>query len=159
MSVHRAAVVGGAVLLAALTVSGSSAAPVESLVLPPAAVSAAAPALAAPVVSIASTATLVPAGSAFHVDIGYTCSLQSQTNIYLEAHQDVGHGFVANGYGSGRGAPTCDGRSHTMRVTVVPNGERGFTSRPAFVLADVTSCTADGRTCSGASAERSLTIR
>ena len=59
MSLNRsAAVVGGAALLAALTVSGSSAAPVEHPVSAP----VAAPALAVPQVTIAATGTLVPAG-------------------------------------------------------------------------------------------------
>ena len=175
VSLHRStAAVGGAVLLAALTVSGTAAAPTlhphaatAARAAAPAgrtAVPAASPAIALPSitkprVTLVSTASLVVAGSAFHVDIGYTCTARTSTTVNLEGHQNVGNGFVANGYGFSRVAPTCDGKGHTMRVTVVPTGERGFTTGPVFVIADVSSCTADGKTCSGVSIERSLTVR
>jgi hypothetical protein len=164
MSVHRsAAAVGGAVLLAALTVSGSGAAPALQAEAAPAAEVAqpavALPSITKPDVTMASTASLVTAGSAFHLDIGYTCTAQSSTTVNLEAHQNVGEGFVAGGYGFSRVPPTCDGRKHTTRLTVVPMGERGFSRGRALVIADVSSCTPDGRTCLGVSLERSLTIR
>ena len=168
VSLHRStAAVGGAVLLAALTVSGTAAAPslhpdaapAARAAAPAASPAIALPSITKPRVTLASTASLVVAGSAFHVDIGYTCTARTSTTVNLEGHQNVGNGFVANGYGFSRVAPTCDGKGHTMRVTVVPTGERGFTTGPAFVIADVSSCTADGKTCSGVSIERSLTVR
>ena len=165
MSVHRsAAALGGAVLLAALAIPGSAAAPGAAPVAAPgiagaAAPAAAVPSLSRPRVTIASTASLVTAGSVFRVDVGYTCTAKSSTSINLEGHQNLGDGFVANGYGFSRVVPTCDGKRHTMRVTVVPMGERGFTAGPAFVIADVSSCTTDGRTCLAVSVERSLSVR
>ena len=164
VSAHRsAAAVGGAVLLAALTVSGSAAVPALHADAAKTAVVAAAPAalpsITKPRVTIASTASLVSAGSVFHVDIGYTCTAKSSTSINLEGHQSLNDGFVANGYGFSRVAPVCDGKKHAMRVTVVPMGEHGFTTGPAFVIADVSSCTTDGKTCLGGSVERSLTVR
>ncbi|SES39030.1 hypothetical protein SAMN05216199_3237 [Pedococcus cremeus] len=163
ISAHRSAAgVGGAVLLAALTVSGSAAAPAlhaDAAKTAVAAAPAALPSITKPRVTIASTASLVSAGSVFHLDIGYTCTAKSSTSINLEGHQNLNDGFVANGYGFSRVAPVCDGKTHAMRVTVVPMGERGFTTGPAFVIADVSSCTADGKTCLGGSLERTLTVR
>jgi hypothetical protein len=162
ISLHRsAAVVGGAVLLAALTVPGSAATPAlrPEAAPPGAAAPAVAPSITRPNVTLASTASLVTAGSAFHLDVGYTCTARTSTTFNVEGHQNVGDGFVANGYGFSRVPPTCDGRRHTTRVTVVPMGERGFTTGPALVIADVSSCTPDGKTCLSVSMERSLTVR
>ena len=163
VSAHRsAAAVGGAVLLAALTVSGSAAAPAlhaDAAKTAVAAAPAALPSITKPRVTIASTASLVSAGSVFHVDIGYTCTAKSSTSINLEGHQSLNDGFVANGYGFSRVAPVCDGKKHSVRITVVPSGERGFMRGPAYAITDFFSCPPKSQACEPTTLERTIAVR
>jgi hypothetical protein len=141
MSVHRrAALFGGAVVLAATLVPATIAS-------------------AATGVGIASTASLVSAGSVFKVNVTYTCNPGTTGGVSVEAHQNAGGGFVANGYGYARGKLTCDNKSHVVRVTVTPSGERGFRKGDAYLMADVSSCNEQTGSCDLASDERTIKIQ
>ncbi len=151
MSVHRlAAVLGGSAVLAALTISGSAAAPVPGAV-------GAAP--ASVTTAIGPFGTYIAAGSVFRIDMTYSCPTKSNGSVTVEAHQNVGGGFVANGFGYSRQALTCNGKKHTVRLTVSPTGERGFRPGPAYVLADLAACPANAEVCNPVSAERTLSVR
>jgi hypothetical protein len=153
MSVHRlAAVLGGAAVLAALSVPGSAAAPaVEAARVAPA---------AAPVATtIGPVGTLVSAGSVVRIDVTFSCPTKSTGSVTVEGHQNVGGGFVANGFGYSRQGLTCDGKKHTLRLTVSPTGERGFRRGPAYVLADLAACPANAEVCNPVSAERTVSVR
>jgi hypothetical protein len=79
--------------------------------------------------------------------------------VTVEAHQNVGGGFVANGFGYSRQPVACDGRKHTVRLTVSPTGDRGFRRGLAYVLADLAACPANAQVCNPISAERTLSVR
>ena len=130
MSVHRrAALFGGAVVLAATLVPATIAS-------------------AATGVSVATPATL---GSA-----GYVITAGG---VSIEAHQHVGGGFVANGWGYARSKLTCDNKNRVVRLTVTPAGERGFKKGNVFVIADVSSCNNETGSCELASVERTIKIQ
>lgn len=150
---RSAAVLGGAVLLAALAVPGSVAAPTPEAVT-------AVPTAAAPAASIGPVGTWIAVGSVFRIDLTYTCPKAWTGSANLEAHQNVGGGFVANGFGYSRTPLTCDGRKHTARLTVSPTGERGLRRGAAYVIADVTACpAANATTCNPVSVERTVMVR
>ena len=141
MSVHRrAALFGGAVVLAATLVPATIAS-------------------AATGVSVASTASLVSAGSVFRVNVTSKCSPGTAGGVSIEAHQNVGGGFVANGWGYARGKLTCDNKNRVVRLTVTPAGERGFKKGNVFVIADVSSCNNETGNCELASVERTIKIQ
>jgi hypothetical protein len=141
MSVHRrAALFGGAVVLAATLVPATIAS-------------------AATGVSVAPTATLVSAGSVFRVDVTYKCTPGTAGGVSIEAHQNVGGGFVANGWGYARSKLTCDNKNRVVRLTVAPAGERGFKKGNVFVIADVSSCNNETGNCELASVERTIKIQ
>jgi hypothetical protein len=153
MALHRSAgVLAGAVVLAALVMPGSAAAPTVQAV-------AAVPTAAAPAASIGPVASWNAVGAVFRIALTYTCPKGSTGSANLEAHQNVGGGFVANGFGYSRTPLTCDGRKHTVMLTVSPTGERGMTRGAAYVIADVTACTARATACSPTSVERTVTVR
>jgi hypothetical protein len=153
MSAHRvAAAFGGAALVAALTIPGSQAAPAAESV-------STVPTAATTTVGIAAVASYISSGSAFRIDVTISCATNNQGSVSLQAHQNVGNGFVANGWGYSRGPLTCDGKEHTVTLTVAPMGERGFRRGPAYVLADVSACVPNSETCNPVSAERTVTVR
>jgi len=153
MSVHRsAAALGGAVLLAALAIPGSAASPAAE-------VAAVVPAAATVTTSVGSVGSYISAGSVFQIDLTFSCPAKSMGSVSVEAHQNLGHGFVANGFGYSRRQLTCDGKKHTLKLTVSPTGERGFRRGLAYVLADVTACSPNVEICNPVSAERTVTVR
>jgi hypothetical protein len=153
MSVHRvAAALGGAALVAALTIPGSRAAPAGEA-------ASAAPAAATSALSIGAVGSYISAGSLFRIDLAFSCATKEVGSVSLEAHQNVGHGFVANGFGYSRRPLTCDGKQHTVTITVSPMGERGFRRGPAYVLADLSACVPNAQTCTSLSAERTVAVR
>jgi hypothetical protein len=153
MSVHRrAAVLAGAAVLAALTIPGSAAAPVGGAV-------AAVPAAATGTVSIGGAGSYISAGSVFQIDLAFSCATKEVGSVSVEVHQNVGNGFVANGFGYSRRPLTCDGKGHTVTVTVSPMGERGFRRGAAYVLADLSACVPNAETCTSVSAERTVKVR
>jgi hypothetical protein len=153
MSAHRvAAAFGGAALVAALTIPGSRAAPTGEAV-------SAVPAAATATVSIGAVGTYISAGSVFQIDLAFSCATKEVGSVSVEVHQNVGHGFVANGFGYSRRPLTCDGKEHTVTVTVSPMGERGFRRGAAYVLADLSACVPNAQTCTSLSGERTVTVR
>lgn len=145
-------------MLAALTIPGSAAAPApEALAAVPAA--AVVPAAASTTTTIGPFGTYISAGSAFRIDVTYSCPTKSTGSVTVEAHQNVGGGFVANGFGYSRQALSCNGKKHILRLTVSPTGERGFRPGPAYVLADLAACPTNAEVCNPVSAERTLNVR
>ena len=154
MSLHRsAAAVGGAVLLAALTVSGTAAAPGLH--------AATAPVAAAPAVApgVPSTGRYIESGAAFQLDVSYTCPTKSTGQLSTEVHQNLGDGFVANGFGYARQSLTCNGKKHTVRYTVVPNGEHGFVRGSVYAITDFFSCPPKSQACEPTTLERTIAVR
>lgn len=157
MSLHRsAAAVGGALLLAGLTVSGTAAGPAQHPGAAPAA-AAASPSVAAP--GVAATGRYIDAGAVFQIDVSYACPSKSTGSLSVEAHQNLGDGFVANGWGYARANPTCNGKKHTVRIPVVPTGERGFTRGAAYTITEFISCPPKTQVCDPVPTERTIAIR
>lgn len=171
MSVRRSAsVLAGAVLLAALAIPGSSASPVAAptkapvparaaAVVPAAGAPAALPSAARPTMAIGAVGAYIASGAVFRIDVTYSCAAKSNGSVTAEAHQNLGDGFAANGFGYTRRPLTCDGKKHTVRLTMSPTGERGFTTGPAYVLADLAACPTNAEVCDPVSMERTLTVR
>lgn len=155
ISLHRsAAAAGGAVLLAALTVSGSVAAPA----LHPATAPGAAPPVAA-VPGVPATGRYIEAGAVFQLDLSYTCPSKWTGQLSTEAHQNLGDGFVANGFGYARKGLNCNGKKHTVRITVVPGGEHGFVRGSAYTITDFFSCAPKSEACEPTTLERTIAVR
>ena len=96
MSAHRvAAAFGGAALVAALTIPGSTAAPAGEAV-------SAVPAAAAATLGIGAVGSYISAGAVFQIDLAFSCATKEVGSVSVEVHQNVGHGFVANGFGYSR---------------------------------------------------------
>jgi hypothetical protein len=92
----------------------------------------------------------------FRINVTYQCEPGTSGQVFVEARQNVGGGFVASGFGGIRSTLTCDNRDHVERVTVMPFGERGFKKGGAFVVATVESCGPES--CTPVSTERTITI-
>lgn len=160
MSIRRfAAALGGAALLAALVTPGSAASQGADVAAQPGAapVAAAVPAATAP--EVAAVGTYIASGSVFRLDVSYVCPTKNTGSVSIEAHQNVGGGFVANGYGYSRTSITCNGTKQTVRITVAPQSERGFRRGPAYVIADLGTCAPNSEVCGPLSAERTVAIR
>jgi hypothetical protein len=142
--------VGGAVLLAALTVSGSAAVPAARPAAP-------VPQAAAP--GVPATGRYIDSGAVFQIDVSYTCPSKSTGQLSLDVHQNLGDGFVANGFGYARRSLTCNSKKHSVRITVVPSGERGFMRGPAYAITDFFSCPPKSQACEPTTLERTIAVR
>ena len=111
-----------------------------------------------PTVSVAASADLVREGSVFKLGVSYRCRAGLDAAVAVQGVQNVGAGFVAHGFGFSDLPLGCDGATHRLTLTVVPDGERGFKRGHAYVIGGIQACTSD-LACESDSVERVVAIR